>query len=166
MAHFAKLDKNNTVVAVTYADDKFDGKEVELSKRTGHTYKQTSYNTLRGVHFTILKDENGNNIGVVRSQDQSKAFRKNFAGIGFTYDESRDAFIEPKPYPSWRLDEDQCSWKSPLNAPRPSTIRSNTRWIWDEDNLRWQFQSFNVDLDIFENAVPTDEEANAPELIY
>ena len=57
MAHFAKLDSNNIVVAVTYADDSFDGQEVQLSNRTGHTYKQTSYGTSENVHYTFEKDD-------------------------------------------------------------------------------------------------------------
>jgi hypothetical protein len=81
MAHFAKLDNLSTVVFVTVGRD--DEDELDLCARTGDTYRKTSYNTHGGVHL----------LGGV-------PFRKNFAGIGFKYDEQRDAFIPPKPYSS------------------------------------------------------------------
>jgi hypothetical protein len=101
MSHFAKLDENNVVVFVTVGRQEDDGLEAELSERTGDVYKQTSYNTRGGVHYT-----NGE-----PSADQSKAFRKNYAGIGWTYDEERDAFIPPKPEDGdWVIDEETCLW--------------------------------------------------------
>ena len=78
MSHFAKLDQNNVVVFVTVGRQEDDGKEAELSARTGDVYKQTSYNTFGGKH----------RLG-------GTPFRKNFAGLGFTYDELRDGFIPP-----------------------------------------------------------------------
>jgi hypothetical protein len=101
MSHFAKLDDNNIVTFVTVGRQEDDGKEHELYERTGDVYKQTSYNTRGGVHYTDGEP----------SADQSKALRKNYAGIGFTYDEERDAFIPPKPEDGeWVLDEDTCLW--------------------------------------------------------
>ena len=97
MAHFAKLDENNVVIFVTVGRQEDDGKEDELTARTGDVYKQTSYNTRGGVHY----DPNTNEP----SADQSKALRKNYAGLGYTYDAGRDAFIPPKPYASWILNE-------------------------------------------------------------
>jgi hypothetical protein len=80
MSHFAKLDENNIVTFVTVGRQEDDGREQELSERTGDVYKQTSYNTRGGVHY----DTDGE-----PSADQSKALRYNYAGIGFTYDERK-----------------------------------------------------------------------------
>jgi hypothetical protein len=104
MSHFAKLDENNIVTFVTVGRQEDDGREQELCDRTGDTYRQTSYNTHGGVHYGPDGEP---------SEDQSKALRKNYAGIGYTYDEQRDAFIPPQPYPSWVLDEDTCLWVDP-----------------------------------------------------
>jgi len=122
MAHFAKLDENNIVIFVTVGRQEDDGKEAELSARTGDVYKQTSYNTLGGVHYT----------DGVPSADQSKAFRKNYAGLGYTYDAGRDAFIPPKPYNSWVLNEDTCLWEAPVAMPD-----DDNRYVWDEDTTSW-----------------------------
>ena len=105
MSHFAKLDQNNIVIFVTVGREEDDGKEAELSERTGDTYKQTSYNTIAGVHYDPITGE--------PSADQSKAFRKNFAGLGYFYDEALDAFIAPKPFDSCVLDEETCTWLAP-----------------------------------------------------
>ena len=121
MAHFAKLDSLGIVVFVTVGRDEDDGKELELCARTGDTYRQTSYNTRGGVHY----DPNTNEP----SADQSKAFRKNYAGIGYKYDIDRDAFIPPKPYPSWILDEFSCLWNSPVPYPQ-----DGNRYISSEEN--------------------------------
>jgi hypothetical protein len=102
MSHFAKLDENNIVIFVTVGRQEDDGKEEELSKRTGETYKQTSYNTFGGVHYDPGTRE--------PSLDQSKSYRKNFAGLGYSYDENLDAFIAPKPSDSHILDEETCLW--------------------------------------------------------
>lgn len=115
MAHFAKLDENNMVVYVTVGSDADDGKELELSERTGEVYKQTSYNTWAGVH----------SFG-------GTPFRKNFAGIGYFYDAQRDAFIPPSPFPSWVLDEETCNWVSPV--PMPENVEN---CIWDENTKQW-----------------------------
>jgi hypothetical protein len=96
MAHFAKLDENNVVVFVTAGRDEDDGKETELTARTGDVYKQTSYNTRAGVHL----------LG-------GTPFRKNYAGIGYRYDPQRDAFIPPKPSDDATLDEETCLWIVP-----------------------------------------------------
>jgi hypothetical protein len=127
MSHFAKLDENNVVVFVTVGRQEDDGLEEQLTMRTGDVYRQTSYNTYGGVHYTT--DEQGPRVP---SQDQSKAFRKNYAGIGFTYDEQRDAFIPSKPFESWILNEDTCLWESPV--PRPS---DGAIYTWDESSGVW-----------------------------
>lgn len=112
MSHFAKLDSSNTVVFVTVGRDEDDGKEDELTARTGDVYKQTSYNTRGGVHYQA---------DGTPSPDQSKAFRKNFAGIGYTYDAQRDAFIAPCPGEGWVLNEETCQWENPNNGEQPSS---------------------------------------------
>jgi hypothetical protein len=124
MSHFAKLDKDNIVVFVTVGRQEDDGKESELTARTGDVYKQTSYNTRGGVYYN---PETG-----VPSEDQSKALRKNYAGIGYTYDVGRDAFIPPKTFPSWVLDEQTCLWESPV--PRPNDGKYHE---WNEQSQTW-----------------------------
>lgn len=101
MAHFAELDDNNIVlrVIVVSDDNEADG-ENWCKNLLGGNWKQTSYN---------------NNI------------RKNYAAIGFTYDESRDAFIPPQPYPSWILDETTCQWKAPVDHPSDGKV-----YKWEE----------------------------------
>lgn len=122
MAHFAKLNEQNTVVFVTFGRDEDNGKEDELSARTGDIYKQTSYNTYGGVHYT-----NG-----IPSEDQSKAIRKNYAGVGYVYDSQRDAFIPPRPFPSWSLNENTCLWEPPVLNPNDNKI-----YRWDEQDRKW-----------------------------
>ena len=122
MAHFAKLDENNVVVFVTVGRQEDDGLEAELTARTGDIYRQTSYNTYGGVHYT----------DGMPSEDQRKALRFNYAGIGFTYDADRDAFIPPKPFESWVLDEDTCLWDAPV--PYPDDENS---YSWNEDAGDW-----------------------------
>jgi hypothetical protein len=115
MSHFAKLDNLGTVVFVTVGRQEDDGKELELCARTGDTYRQTSYNTRGGVHL----------LG-------GTPFRKNYAGIGYTYDAGRDAFIPPKPYASWVLNEGTCLWDAPVAYPD-----DGKRYSWDENTLSW-----------------------------
>ena len=121
MSHFAKLDENNLVTFVTVGRQEDDGLEAELTARTGEVYKQTSYNTSGGVHYTDGEP----------SADQGKALRFNYAGIGFTYDETRDAFIPPQPYASWALDEDTCLWAAPIAYPAEGFH------VWDEEAGDW-----------------------------
>ena len=123
MAHFAKLDSNNVVIFVTVGRDEDNGKEAELTARTGDVYKQTSYNTRGGVHYQA---------DGTPSADQSKAFRKNYAGLGYTYDEGRDAFIPQRPYPSWVLNETTCLWDAPVPMPT-----DGKRYSWDEATTSW-----------------------------
>jgi hypothetical protein len=124
MSHFAKLDENNIVVFVTVGRQEDRGKEAELSARTGEVYKQTSYNTRGGIHY----EPNTN----TPSPDQSKALRKNYAGIGYTYDYVRDAFIPPQPFPSWVLNEQTCLWEPPTPMPNDGKM-----YIWDENTQSW-----------------------------
>jgi len=126
MSHFAKIDPDtNLVTFVTVGRQEDDGLEAELIARTGDVYRQTSYNTYGGVHYTT--DDDGNRVP---SDDQTKALRFNYAGIGFTYDEARDAFIPPQPFPSWVLDEATCLWVAPIPMP-------DGDYVWDEDAGDW-----------------------------
>ena len=115
MAHFAKLDENNMVTFVTVGRDEDNGKENELTARTGDVYKQTSYNTHGGVHT----------LG-------GTPLRKNYAGLGYTYDVSRDAFIPPKPYVSWVLNETTANWEAPTPYPTNGKM-----YRWDESTIQW-----------------------------
>lgn len=114
MTHFAKIE-NGIVTFVTVGRQEDDGKEQELCDRTGDVYKQTSYNTQGGVHA----------LG-------GTPLRKNYAGIGYTFDEERDAFIPPKPYESWVLNEDTCLWDSPVPYPTDGEM-----YTWNEANGEW-----------------------------
>ena len=121
MAHFAKLDENNIVIFVTVGRDEDNGLEAELSARTGDVYKQTSYNTIGGVH----------SLG-------GTPFRKNYAGLGYTYDAGRDAFIPPKPYNSWVLNEATCVWDAPMPYPTDlGTPDVPKRYTWNEEAKTW-----------------------------
>lgn len=118
MAHYAFLDADNIVTEVIVGKDEGDDGidwEQHYGAFRGQTCKRTSYNTYGGVH------SNG-----------GTPFRKNYAGIGFTYDEGRDAFIPPKPYSSWVLDEALCIWAPPVPWPEDDQL-----WRWDEDSLGW-----------------------------
>ena len=120
MSYFAELDSENIVIRVIAADQDFID-----SGKVGdpNNWVQTSYNTRGGVHYA----PNSN------TPDGGVALRKNYAGVGYTYDETRDAFIFPKPYPSWILDEDTCNWDAPTPMPDDGKI-----YYWDEDTTSWK----------------------------
>ena len=103
MAHFAKLDNTGAVTQVIVAEQDFIN-----SGAVGDSFLwvQTSF---------------------------SHSFRKNYAGVGFTYDKTRDAFIPPKPYPSWLLDEETCQWEAP--TPYPT---DGKQYTWDEPTMTWE----------------------------
>lgn len=113
MAHYAYLDDQNIVVTVIVGKDEnelIDGLDTETyySQGTPYRVKRTSYNA------------------------QSNGFRKNYAGIGYTYDENLDAFIPPQPFSSWTLDQETCRWISPKPYPR-----GTEPYIWDEAKGDW-----------------------------
>lgn len=118
MAHYAKVE-NGIVTQVIVAEQ-----DVIDSGIFGHGWVQTSYNTRGGVHYDPSTGE--------PSADQSKALRKNYAGVGYAYDENRNAFIPPQPYPSWTLDEGTCNW----NPPTPMPINEKG-YSWNESSLSW-----------------------------
>jgi hypothetical protein len=132
MAHYAQLDAENIVVNVFVGRDEDDLPEgvddwEAYYAPEGFTVKRTSYNTFGGVHYTI--NEEGERVP---SPDQSKALRGNYAGIGYAYDEALDAFIAPKPYPSWVLDEATFLWVAPISQPS-----KEDSYAWDEETLSW-----------------------------
>ena len=125
MSHFAKLDDNNVVTFVIKARQESDGLEDKFTERTGEVWKQTSYNTHGGVHYTDGEP----------SEDQTKALRFNYAGIGFTFDPDKGtdgAFIPSKPFESWVLDEDTCLWEAPVAYPT-----DGADYVWDEETGNW-----------------------------
>jgi len=140
MASFAKIGLNNKVIEVlsVHNNELLDSNEVEqevngidfLTKLTGYpVWKQTSYNTHGGVHSS-----------------GGTPLRKNHAGIGYIYDEDRDAFIPKKPYASWILNEDTCLWESPIgsipeiNSEQQDQNTAGTHiwnYVWNENNQTW-----------------------------
>jgi len=119
MAHFAEIDENNIVTRVLVVGDDQENRGQEFLANDlglGGTWKKTSYNTAGGVH------SNG-----------GTPFRKNYAGIGFTFDEARDAFIPPKPFNSWNLNEDTCLWEAPIPMP----VEEGKIFTWNEDTTSW-----------------------------
>jgi hypothetical protein len=118
MAHYAFLDENNIVTEVIVGkDENEDGVdwEVAYGNFRNQVCKRTSYNTHGGVHT----------FGGV-------PFRKNYAGLGYTYDATRDAFIPPKPCASWVLNEDACLWEPPVPYPT-----DGKRYTWNEETQSW-----------------------------
>jgi hypothetical protein len=120
MAHFAKVN-NGIVEQVIVAEPEFFDTFVDSSPGQ---WIQTSYNTRGGKHYDPETGE--------LSADQTKALRKNYAGIGFTYDAAKDAFIPPKPFNSWLLDEDTCLWNAPVAYPD-----DGGRYVWNEETTSW-----------------------------
>lgn len=117
MGHYAKVDKG-VVVNVIVAEAEFFETFVDSSPGE---WIQTSYNTKGGVHY-----------GADGQPDGGTALRKNYAGIGYTYDRDRDAFIPPKPFPSWTLNEESCLWDAPVQYPN-----DGGSYKWDEANQKW-----------------------------
>ena len=121
MAHFAKINESNIVTQVGVVNDSDGNNDTDGQNflnnlfKTTHTWKKTSYNTYGNTH----------RLG-------GTPYRKNFASVGFTYDSSRDALIEPKPYTSSPLDETTCLWESPVAYPS-----DGKSYDWDEDNRQW-----------------------------
>jgi hypothetical protein len=112
MAHFAKIE-DGIVTQVNVIDEEYFHANRE-TRYTG-TWIQTSYNTKGGIHL----------LG-------GTPLRKNYAGIGYTYDEARDAFIPPKPFNSWLLNEDTCQWDAPVAYPT-----DDKKYQWDEEQQQW-----------------------------
>jgi len=109
MSHWAEIDENKTVLRVLVGNNNEADEGESFMNSLGGTWVKTSYNAA------------------------TNGFRKNFAGIGYTYDETRDAFIAPKPYPSWVLDEATCRWDSPIPYPTDGLM-----YVWDEETTDWK----------------------------
>ena len=120
MGHYAKV-QNGIVSQVIVAEAEFFDTFVDSSPGQ---WIQTSYNTRGGIHY----QPNSN----TPSDDQTKALRKNYAGIGYTYDAAKDAFIPPQPFASWTLNETTCLWEAPVAYPDDGNM-----YIWDEDTTSW-----------------------------
>ena len=125
MAHFAKIGKGNRVTEVAVVSN-----DIATTEQAGmdflnnlyqsrDVWKQTSYNTINGEHI----------LG-------GTAFRKNYAGIGDTYDQTRDAFIPPKPFNSWTLNETTCQWEAPVVKPADGQI-----YMWNEATQQWDIDN-------------------------
>ena len=126
MSHFAKIDKDGIVQKVIVIEQ-----DVLDSGNWGdpNNWIQTSYNTRGGVHYA----PNSNNA------DGGVALRKNYAGIGYKYDEERDAFIAPQPFPSWTLNEDTCLWVAPIAKPDDGKLYIWNEALYQSDNsLGWE----------------------------
>jgi len=127
MASFAKIENNIVITVESVVNEVLkdsNGVEQEsigieflrtLYNEPNAIWKQTSYNTHGGVH----------KLG-------GTPFRKNHAGIGYTYDSQRDAFITPKPYNSWILNENTCNWEAPISKPQ-----DGNKYSWNEQTLSW-----------------------------
>ncbi len=125
MAHFVEIDSKKQVIKVLVLEDKdtqdVNGDEVEsigakyLEDTFGGTWLRTSYNTIAGEHVK-----------------GGTPFRINYAGIGFIYDEAKDAFIPPQPFSSWTLNKNTCQWESPIEYPN-----DGKDYTWNEDTKSW-----------------------------
>jgi hypothetical protein len=147
MAYFAKLGTGNIVEKVISINNSIitDSNGIEQEQigvdfinslyGTNDIWKQTSYNTKAGKYYNL-----DNTLG-----EQSKSFRKNYAGIGYQYDQQRDAFIPPKPFNSWILNENTCIWESPVAYPITNIQNlinefgnpQNDLYKWNEQILSW-----------------------------
>lgn len=115
MAHFAQLDENNQVIGVIVVNN-------DVITLDGVEDEQAGIDFCRSLYGAETN---------WRQTSYNASFRKNYAGLGFTYDATRDAFIPPKPYASWSLDEDLCQWQPPVSYPESG------RCYWDEAQGTW-----------------------------
>jgi hypothetical protein len=116
MSHFAKVEDGIVIEVATAEQDWVDTQD--------GTWVQTSYNTRGGKHYD----------STTGLEDSGTPLRKNYAGVGDTYDSVKDAFYEPQPYPSWTLNEDTCIWECPAARPVDSEEKI---YNWDEDTTAW-----------------------------
>ena len=130
MAHFAKIKNNIVENVVVVSNDIATSEQAGIDflnnlYGTNDIWKQTSYNTIGGEH----------RLG-------GTPFRKNFAGIGYKYDQTRDAFIPPKPFSSWILNEETCLWEAPVNQPELTQEQrdNNNYYEWNETNQNWDLK--------------------------
>jgi hypothetical protein len=122
MSHFAEINNDNIVQRVIVVEQDF----IDSGKLGDpDNWVQTSYNTRGGVHYAPNSNE----------PDGGIALRKNYAGVGSTYDKTRDAFIPLQPYPSWVLNDDTCLWNPPIPYPEDGKL-----YIWNEENVTWDLE--------------------------
>lgn len=116
MAHCAEINQDGVVVRVIVVDETYGDLTCEewCQKTLGGTWKKTSYNTCAGIN-----------------KDGGVPLRKNYAGPGFTYDKTLDAFVPPQPHASWKLNEATCQWEAPVERPKTG------EWTWDEKTQTW-----------------------------
>lgn len=128
MAHYALMTDDNRVAQVIVGRDEhelpeeIDSWESYYGELFGLRCLQTSYNTRNGIHYTDGEP----------SEDQSKAFRHNYASQGFVYNETLDVFVPPKPFPSWTLNPNDFRWEAPISYPNDGLVYS-----WDEASGDW-----------------------------
>lgn len=137
MAHFAKLSEDNRVLSIEVVadadttndqnvEDEATGIQFLTNIHGWSLWAKCSYNTRGGKHY----DSDGN-----ESSDQSKAYRKNFPGIGYIWDSSKDMFYKPQPFPSWTLNETTGEWNAPVE--KPAFDPEGDGHYWDESTLNW-----------------------------
>jgi|TARA_X000001382_G_scaffold77715_1_gene54432 hypothetical protein len=124
MGHYAKVVDGKVVEVIVAQQDFID------QYHSGETWIKTSYNTRGGVHYLPNDPDSPPENKITPSPDQSKALRKNYAGIGDIYDSERDAFYQDCPHASWTLDEDTCYWMPPIAYPSDP---GDDIYVWDED---------------------------------
>jgi len=143
MAHYALLDENNIVINVitgideddtTNLPNEFNSWEEFYGNFHNATCKRTSYNTYNNQHYILTNESK------TLSDTQEKAFRGNYASVGFTYDEINDVFIPPKPFESWTLDTTLLKWVAPVAEPilTDEDIQAGKRNNWIEDTQTWE----------------------------
>jgi hypothetical protein len=118
MAHFAKLDADNKVIHVSVVDNSV------IRDDHGNENEQLGIEYLTNIH----------GYSKWKQTSYHGTFRKNYAGIGFTYDENRDAFVPPNPYKDWILNEETCNWHPPIPMPSDTSVT----WVWDHDTHEWK----------------------------
>jgi hypothetical protein len=119
MAHFAKLGTGNIVEQVIVVSN-----DIAITEQAGSDFINKLYNT---------RD-------VWKQTSYNRTFRKNYAGIGYTYDENKDAFIPKKPYNSWILNEDTCLWNAPVAMPI-TELEENQYYFWNESIINWEIKT-------------------------
>ena len=124
MTHFAKLGKGNIVERVAVVSN-----DVATTEQAGVEFLQNLY-----------KDR-----AVWKQTSYNGNIRKNYAGVGFKYDQTRDAFIPPSPYNSWVINETTCLWEAPI--PKPNEDTNEIRYEWDEDNRAWQQKNYTYNAE-------------------
>jgi hypothetical protein len=127
MAHFAEIDENNVVLRILVVPDEQEDRGQEFLAEDlglGGIWLKTSYNTRGGIHYDSETGE--------PSKDQSKSLRKNYASVGSLYDSEKDAFIPPKLFESWILNEESFLWQPPMPMPEEG------EWIWNEELVDWE----------------------------